>query len=144
MEKKMQSKQEKDLIFIRLFPDENIYEKLEEACIEYQVNTAVVISGIGQLKDFKLGYFKEKGNYTPEYFKTPHELLSLQGNIAKKNEVYIFHLHAILGDKNKKVIGGHLIEGMVEVTNEIVLLRTDIKVQRKVEDSTGLEGMLLE
>ena len=140
----MQSKQEKDLIFIRLFPDEDIFEKVIEACKKHQVNTAVVISGIGQLKEFKLGYFKEKGNYTPEHFKTPHELLSLQGNIAKKNEEHILHLHAVLGDENKIVVGGHLIEGMVEVTNEIVLLQTDIKVQRKIEDSTGLEGMFLE
>lgn len=140
----MQSKQEKDLIFIRLFPDENIYEKLEEVCRKYQVDAAVVISGIGQLKKFKLGYFKGKGNYTPKYFEPPHELLSLHGNIVKQNEKHIFHLHAVLGNKNKEVIGGHLIEGLVEVTNEIVLLKTDIKVQRKVEDSTGLEGVFLE
>ncbi len=140
----MHSKQEKDLIFIRLFPVENIHEKLEEVCRKYQVNTAVVISGIGQLKDFKLGYFKQKGNYTPQYFKTPHELLSLEGNIAKQDEEYIFHLHAVLGNKDKEVVGGHLIEGLVEITNEIVLLKTDVKVYRKIEDITGLKGMFLE
>ncbi len=140
----MHSKQKDDLILIRLFPDENIHEKLEEVCRKYQINAAVVISGIGQLKDFKLGYFKEKGNYSPEHFKTPHELLSLEGNIAKKNEEYILHLHAILGNKNKETVGGHLIEGVVEVTNEIVLLKVNVKIERKTEDTTGLEGMFLE
>jgi predicted DNA-binding protein with PD1-like motif len=140
----MHSKQKDDLIFIRLFPDENIYEKLEEICIKYQVDTAVVISGIGQLKDFKLGYFKEKGNYTPEYFETPHELLSLEGNVCRQNGEYKFHLHAVLGNEKKEVVGGHLIEGLVEVTNEIVLLKTGFKFERKIEDSTGLEGMFLE
>jgi len=140
----MHSKQNKDLIFIRLFPGKDIFDKLREVCRKYQINTAVVISGIGQLKDFKLGYFKEKGNYTPQHFKTPHELLSLEGNIIKQDEEYIFHLHAILSNENKDVVGGHLIEGLVEVTNEIVLLKTDVKVDRKVEDSTGLKGMFLE
>ncbi len=140
----MQSKQVNDLIFIRLFPDENIYEKLEEVCSKYQVNTAVVISGIGQLKDFKLGYFKEKGNYTPEHFKTPHELLSLEGNICQQNGEYKFHLHAVLGNEKKEVIGGHLIEGLVEVTNEIVLLKKDLAIKRKLEKDTGLEGLFLE
>ena len=140
----MQSKQEKDLIFIRLLPDENIYEKLEEACMKYQVDTAVVISGIGQLKDFELGYFKEKGNYTPQHFKTPHELLSLEGNICEQNGEYKFHLHAVLGNDKKEVVGGHLIEGTVEVTNEIILLKTELKFERKTEDNTGLEGMFLE
>jgi predicted DNA-binding protein with PD1-like motif len=140
----MHSKKEKDLIFIRLFPGEDIFEKLREVCRKYQVDTALVISGIGQLKDFKLGYFKEKGNYSPGHFKTPHELLSLEGNIAKKNAEYIFHLHAILGNENKETVGGHLIEGVVEVTNEIVLLKVNMKIDRKTEDTTGLEGMFLE
>jgi predicted DNA-binding protein with PD1-like motif len=140
----MQSKKEKDLIFIRLFPDENIYEKLEAVCIKYQVETAVVISGIGQLKDFKLGYFKEKGNYTPEHFKTPHELLSLEGNICEQHGEYKFHLHAVLGNENKETVGGHLIDGLVEVTSEIVLLKVTTRIDRKLEDTTGLEGMFLE
>ena len=140
----MHCKQKDDLIFIRLFPDENIYEKLEEICRKCQVDTAVVISGIGQLKDFKLGYFKEKGNYIPQHFKIPHELLSLEGNITKRGEEYLFHLHAVLGNEKKEVIGGHLIEGLVEVTNEIVLLKTELRFERKTEDSTGLEGMFLE
>lgn len=140
----MQNKQKGNLIFIRLFPDEDIFKKLEEACKKYKVDTAVIISGIGQLKDFKLGYFKEKGNYTQEHFKTPHELLSLEGNIARRDEEYIFHLHAALSNEKKEVIGGHLVEGLVEVTNEIVLLKTELRFERKIEDSTGLEGMFLE
>jgi predicted DNA-binding protein with PD1-like motif len=140
----MQSKQEKNLIFIRLFPGEDIFEKLREVCSKYQINTAVAISGIGQLKDFKLGYFKEKENYTREHFETPHELLSLEGNIAKQGEEYIFHLHAVLGNEKKEALGGHLIEGVVEVTNEIVLLKVNVRIHRKLEDTTGLEGMFLE
>lgn len=140
----MHSKQKDDLIFVRLFPDENIHEKLKEICRKYQVDTAVVISGIGQLKDFTLGYFKEKGNYTPGHFKTPHELLSLEGNIVKRSEEYIFHLHAVLSNEKKEVLGGHLIEGLVEVTNEIILLKTELKFERKTEENTGLEGMFLE
>jgi predicted DNA-binding protein with PD1-like motif len=140
----MQSKQKNDLIFIRLFPNENIHEKLEEICRKYQLNTAVVISGIGQLKDFKLGYFKEKGNYIPQHFKTPHELLSLAGNICREKSEYKFHLHAVLGNVKKETVGGHLIEGFVEVTNEIVLLQTDLRIKRKLEKDTGLEGLFLE
>jgi len=140
----MQCKQKGDLVFIRLFPGESIYEKLGEVCRKYYINSAVVISGIGQLKNFKLGYFKEKGNYTPRHFKIPHELLSLEGNIVKQNEEYIFHLHAVLGNEKKEVVGGHLIEGLVEVTNEIILLKSKANFERKMEDNTGLKGMFLE
>ncbi len=140
----MQSRKKADLIIIRLFPDENIHEKLEEACRKHDIKTAVVLSGIGQLKQFKLGYFRQKGDYVPGYFEKAHELISLAGNICENKGKYEFHLHASLGNEKKEVIGGHLIEGIVEVTNEISLLAVDMSIERKTEEKTGLKGLFLE
>jgi predicted DNA-binding protein with PD1-like motif len=140
----MQSKEKDGLIFVRLFPGEDIYRSLREVCRQHNVETAVVLSGVGQLKRFKLGYFREKGDYTPEELAKPHELLSLNGSISNQQGDYNFHLHVALGNEAKKVVGGHLLEGEVEVTNEIILLKTDLTVTRKLEESTGLKGMFLE
>lgn len=140
----MQSQEKGELIFIRLFPGEDIYQALKEACQKHRVKTAVVLSGIGQLKKFKLGYFKEKGDYAPEEFEKPHELLSLTGSISNQGGDYNFHLHVALGNEEKAVVGGHLIKGTVEVTNEIILLKTDLAVKRALEEDTGLQGMFLE
>ena len=139
----MQSKEENNLIFIRLFPGEDIYGALKEICRQHRVETAVVLSGIGQLKQFELGYFKKKGDYTPREFEKAHELLSLSGNISSQEGEYNFHLHAVLGNEEKGVVGGHLIKGTVETTNEIVLLKAKLKVKRKLEETTGLQGMFL-
>lgn len=140
----MQSKEDNNIIFIRLFPEEDVNEQLNEACVQYDVKTAVVISGIGQLKKVQLGYFKEKGNYTPENFDKPLELLSLTGNICKQENEYIPHLHAILGDEKKNAIGGHFINGKVSITGEIVLLKTNFAVNRKLDKKTGLKNLYLE
>lgn len=140
----MQSKEKENTIIIRLFPDEDLHKKLKEVCKIYNVKNAVVISGLGQLKKFKLGFFKEKENYNIEKFDDPHELLSLTGNICQQNEDYELHLHAVLSNEKKNAIGGHLIEGKVEVTNEILLLKTYFDITRKVEEKTGLKGMFLE
>ena len=140
----MQTKEKDNLIFIRLFPDEDIHKKINEACKSHKVKTAIVVSGIGQLKKIQLGYFKEKNNYAPDKFDEPYELLSLNGSIVCQNDEYINHLHAVLGDQKKNVIGGHLIRGKVEVTNEIVLLKTNINIKRRLEKETGLQGMFLE
>lgn len=140
----MQSKEKDNLIFIRLFPGENIHHELEKVCQNHKVETAVVLSGLGQLKNFHLGYFKQKENYMPEEFAKPHELLSLTGNVSNQEGEYKLHLHAVLGDEDKSVVGGHLIKGEVSVTNEIVLLKTDLKIKRRVEEATGLEGMFLD
>ena len=140
----MQSKTSGDLIFIRLFPGEDFYPSLGEVCRKYRVKTAVVLSGLGQLKQFELGYFKDKGDYTPQEFVNPHELLSLSGIVSRQEDDYNFHLHVALSDEAKRVVGGHLIKGTVAVTNEIVLLKTDLDVKRREEASTGLQGLFLE
>ncbi|MFW6138091.1 MAG: PCC domain-containing protein, partial [Spirochaetota bacterium] len=90
----MQTRLKDDLLLIRLFPDENFYPSLEKACRDHRVKTAVVLCGIGQLKNFELGYFKEKGNYTPQHFEKPHELLCLEGNITLLEQEHKFHIHA--------------------------------------------------
>jgi len=139
----MESREIGNLIIARLFPDEDLQEKLKEICQKHKVKTAVVLSGVGQLKDFKLGYFKNKGNYVPEFFSKVHEMISLNGIISKQDKGYEFHLHISLGDEKKNVIGGHFIGGIVEVTSEVVLLKSDILVQRKQEEATGLRGLFL-
>jgi len=149
----MQTKIEGNLIFIRLFPNEDLFKKLEKVCLKYKIEVGIIISGIGQFKNFELGYFKEKGNYCPEKFLKPYELLSLNGNIIKqpvssgRGKEYKFHLHAVMAGEDKKVIGGHLLKAKVEVTNEIVLLKCDLpagSLKRKIEKKTGLEGLFLE
>jgi hypothetical protein len=140
----MQSKEKKNIIFVRLFPGEDVNEQLKEACRLHDVKTAVVISGIGQLKNAQLGYFKEKGDYAPDNFDKPLEILSVTGNICKQEDDYILHLHAVLGDEKKNVIGGHFIEGKISITGEIVLIKTNLTVQRKLNKETGLKVLYLE
>ena len=140
----MQSKEKDNLVFVRLFPEEDIFDYLRDVCDKYNIETCVVLSGLGQLGSFELGFFKEKGDYVPEQFTKSHELLSLTGNISKQENGYNFHLHGTFSDINKKVVGGHFIKGVVSVTGEIVLMKTDLKITRKIEEDTGLSGLFLE
>ncbi|RLF32315.1 MAG: hypothetical protein DRM98_04115, partial [Thermoplasmata archaeon] len=118
----MEFKEKNNIIFLRLFPNENINDMIIETCKKTNVKTAVILSGIGQVKNVQLGYFKEKGNYSEEIFIKPFEILSLTGNIIKQDDEYLLHIHAVLGDENKKTIGGHFINGVINVTGEIVIL----------------------
>ena len=139
----MQSKEEKNIIIIQLFPDEEVNNKLKEACRKHDIKTGIIISGIGQLKNAKLGYFRSKGNYTLENFDKHLEILSLTGNICKQKKDYILHLHAVLGDEEKNAIGGHFFEGKISVTGEIILLKTNLDFQRKIDKETGLQTLYL-
>lgn len=140
----MQYLEKNNIIFLHLFPDENINKAIIEVCKKTNVKTAVVLSGIGQAKNIQIGYFKEKGNYSEESFKKPFEILSLNGNIIKQNNEYLLHLHIVLGDENKKTIGGHFINGTISVTGEIVILKTKINAKRIYNNETGLKTLKLE
>jgi len=135
----MISKEKKNIIFLRLFPDEDINKQIKNACKLHKINTAIIVSGIGQLKNVQLGYFKEKGNYSKEIFNKPLEILSLNGNICCEDGNYTIHMHAVLGDEKKNLLGGHFFKGTVSVTAEIVLLKTDIYAKRKDDEETGLK-----
>jgi len=140
----MKSNEMNNIIFIRLFQDENINEQLKEACKLHDVKTAVILSGIGQVKEVQLGYFKEKGDYAPETFNKPLEILSLSGNICKQNNDYLLHLHIVLGNKKKNTVGGHFMDGKISITGEIVLLKTLNDVYRKFDNNTGLKALIPE
>jgi len=130
---------EKDnLIFIRLLPEENIIHEIKKACKKHNIVTGIVISAVGQFKSATLGYFKNKGDYTDQMFNRPLEILSITGNILYQENDYMLHLHTVLSDEKKQAIGGHLINGTISVTAEIVILKTSIKISRKYNDETGL------
>ena len=135
----MLSKEKKDIIFLRLFTDEDVNKQIKNACKIYKLKTAIIISGIGQLKNAQLGYYKERGNYTNKIFNKPLEILSMNGNICNENGEYSIHIHTALSDEKKNAIGGHFIEGIVGITAEIVLIKTDIITNRKIDDDTGLK-----
>ena len=140
----MQSAEKSGLIIARLFPGENIFDSLQDICRKHNVQTAVVVSAVGQIKDFTLGYFDGKQYHNKEFTQT-FELLSLSGMISRGDDgkKYDVHLHAVVGNEDISASGGHLFWGMAEGTNEIALLKTPIPVKRKKDEGTGLMGLYI-
>jgi predicted DNA-binding protein with PD1-like motif len=124
----MHSIEKKNIVFARLFPGEDVNMKLIELCKKHNINSGVVLSGIGQFEKVELGYFKCKGDYSEEIFEKPLEVLSFNGNICKIENEYIFHIHAVLGDNKKNTFGGHFMNAIVSITGEIVILKTDLQL----------------
>lgn len=139
----MESNETDGLIFARFFSDEDFYGGLEEICKIHKIESAVILSGLGQLKDFELGYFKEKGDYTPKKISKPHEIIGLTGSVSLQNEGYAFHIHASLSGEDKSVVGGHLIKGTFQVLGEVILMKSKVKVFRRIDEETGLNCMHL-
>jgi predicted DNA-binding protein with PD1-like motif len=132
------------LIYVRLHQGEDLFESLKAVCRANKVKTAIVLSGLGMLKQAELNFFVKTGQYSPVLYPEPMELVSLSGSVIRDEDDFLIHLHAVLGRANKEAVAGHLSSGKVNVTNEIVMLKTEIPARREMEEATGIMGLTFE
>ena len=140
----MEHSEDQGLIMVHLHQNEDLFESLENVCRACDVRTGVFLSGIGMLKQAELSFFVKQGRYATVLFPEPLELVTLTGNVLLQDGEYKFHLHAVLAKDTKEAVSGHLSKGKVNVTNEIVILKTAIPALRKLDDATGLMGLTFE
>ncbi len=111
---------ENNILVAKLDDGENLFRSLENIMDEIDYKSAVVLSGIGMLRDFKIGFYnKERGEYEWEEVDEPKELLSLNGSITEEGSM---HLHVEVGGRDHDVFGGHLDGGEVYNVAELTLL----------------------
>lgn len=138
----MQSK-EGNLIAAK-FVEGQAIKNIEKLAEKHGIQSAVIVSGIGMLKDAVIGYFNGK-EYVREKLKEPAELVSMQGNIGRDAEGNVIcHIHVALATSSHSLVGGHLLGGEVNVVNEIFIQRLEnIKILRK-KNADGLMEMRIE
>jgi len=126
---------------IKLEKGEKIIETLKNFCIENNIFTGYLF-GIGALDEAELAHYIVKNKkYNYEIFKQPLEIVSLSGNITTmSNEVYL-HCHITLSDVNMEAIAGHLKEGVISATCEVILIRLNVNIERKYDENIGLNLM---
>ena len=66
------------------------------------------------------------------------EVLSLAGDITMEGGKPKVHAHVVLGKSDATAHGGHLIEGQVRPTLEIMLIETPRHLQRRRDRESGL------
>lgn len=131
-------------IVVKLKDGEDFFESLKEKVHTYELQSGLILSGIGMLRELTLGYFMGKGRYNKMNVTHPVELTSMQGNIAMAEEGIVFHIHVTGATKEGKVVGGHLISAIVNVVNEIVILKLDrIRLKRILNQKTGLLELVI-
>lgn len=136
----MHGREEGKFIVLKLDEGEDLFGCLENAIEEYGIKSAMIVSGIGMLGDFEIGFFKN-GEYDWMFHEGPFELVALHGSISTKGETMI-HIHAALAGPDHKLIGGHLKRGKVMVLNEILLLKLDeMEFGRVLNEKSGLKEL---
>jgi len=108
-------------IFVRLDPGDEIHASIQAVCESEKVSGAAITSGIGRVRDTDVGYLGADNIYQRIILKEPHELLSMQGNVAVLDGKPFTHIHIVLSDNDHVVHGGHLFASTIHVVGELHL-----------------------
>src|ERR1043166_7639562 len=100
---------------------------------------AASLSAIGAFERAVVGYFDWS---TKPYKRIPVdeqvEVLSLLGDVAEADGKPTLHVHAVLGRSDGSVVGGHLLEGHVRPTLEVILIEPPAHLKKRKDPETGL------
>ena len=123
--------------------DETV-EVLGRFAREHRIEAAS-LSAIGAFERAVVGYF-DWG--TKRYKRIPVEeqveVLSLLGDVAVSEGQPTLHMHVVLGRVDGSVVGGHLLEGHVRPTLEVVFVEPPAHLRKRKDPETGLALIALE
>ncbi len=124
---------EGNILVAKLDHEEDFFGSLEKIMSEIEQRSAMLVTAIGMLKDFSLGFYNmETGEYEFKEYDEPMELVSIHGSITEEGSI---HMHAQLADENHHVHGGHLEKATVCNVNEITMLVfNDLRMTRERDE----------
>jgi predicted DNA-binding protein with PD1-like motif len=97
------------------------------------------ISGIGAVSRANIGIFiQDTKEYRTKELTGSMEIVSMAGNISEMDGKCYIHCHITLTDENYQAWGGHLNEAVVGPTCEMVIDIIDGQVDRKFNETVGL------
>jgi predicted DNA-binding protein with PD1-like motif len=111
---------------------------LQQFVRERKIDTAA-LTAIGAFERAVVGYFDwQLKDYRRIPVEEQVEVLSLIGDVAEAKGEPALHVHAVLGRSDGSVVGGHLLEGHVRPTLEVILTEPPAHLRKKKDPETGL------
>lgn len=127
-----------DTYAVRLDPGEEILESVLRLAQKEGIGFAEV-SAIGAVGRTAFGlYDLDEKKYHSRTFEQPLEMVSLNGNLSRRDGEPYIHLHAAFADEEGTVIGGHLNEAVISATCEMFIRVLDADMGRRISEQTGL------
>lgn len=131
-----------NLYVIKLDLGEKIRETLTKFLEQEQIK-AGFLYGLGAVSQARIAHYPlSEKRYNEQHFEGEFEVTNITGNIAMADSKPFLHMHITLGDRkenNYNIFGGHLVEGTVEPTLEILLTALPLTITRKFDEKTGLK-----
>lgn len=101
--------------------------------------SAAQFTGIGAFQRVTLGYFDwERKEYIKNEIDEQVEVLSLLGDVAEKDGVAKVHPHVVVGKRDSRAYGGHLLRAIVRPTLEVILTESPQYLAKRHDPESGL------
>lgn len=140
----MQYRRFNDKIIARIDKGEEILEQLREISLKENIKLASV-SALGAVGSFTVGVFRPATKkYDSNDFSGDWEIVSMTGTVTAMDGEYYAHLHMSAGDGSGAVRGGHLNRAVVSATCEMVISVMDGAVDRRFDETVGLNLLELD
>jgi len=100
---------------------------------------AAAFFGIGACGSLDLAYYDlNHKNYITKTFTEDLEIVSLNGNIAVKEDKPVIHVHGQFGRADFSALAGHVMKLAVSVTCEVFLTKLEGKMARELNSDFNL------
>lgn len=112
-----------------------------KAFAEKEGLSAAQFSAIGAMSRATLAYFDwEERKYIPIPVEEQVEVASLIGDIAisHTDNSRSIHIHVVVGRRNGSAMAGHLLEGHVRPTLELMLTESPAHLRKSIDSQSGL------
>ncbi len=126
-------------VFVLVFePGDEVTAELTRFAAEKHLK-ACGVYGLGTFEEATLGYFDlQAKDYRPIPVREQVEVASLVGNIAMLNGGHRLHAHVVIGKADGTAMAGHLLNGRVRPTLELLVTEYAGRMERAFDPSTGL------
>jgi predicted DNA-binding protein with PD1-like motif len=134
----MQYQQDGATHIIVIDKGELFIETLTRYCTQAGIQNAS-FSGLGAVDQLECGYYAlEEKRYSFTTYEEMVEVVSLTGNVMRKDDAPFVHVHGVFTDTQNNAFGGHIKEMRVGVTLEITLTAHHTSLSRQLNESIGL------
>lgn len=100
---------------------------------------AASIAAVGAFEHAVVGWFDRAArDYRRIRVDEQCEVLSLLGDVAEGQDGPILHMHTVLGLSDGTTRGGHLLEGKVFPTLEVVVTETPAELRKVMRPDIGI------
>jgi len=101
--------------------------------------SAAQVTAIGAFESATVGWYdRRRQQYRRIVVDEQCEVLSLAGDVALGSDEPQLHLHAVLGLADGSTRGGHLLEGRVWPTLEVIIRESPAELRKTYRPEVGL------